>query len=110
MLQTLVTYFNAYIWEMIGHIGIGVAIMIAGGLWAWFMPIGKRLGLLVAIIAGWGLISYSIGVADERRHWTAAEQHTVIVEDNARDKAIATVDKQHASPTMRHDRYNRDPK
>ena len=108
MLQTLVTYFNAYIWEMIGHIGIGVAIMIAGGLWAWFMPIGKRLGLLVAIIAGWGLISYSIGVADERRHWNAAEQHTAVQEDTARDKAIATVTKRRASPGVRHDKFDRD--
>ena len=92
---------------MIWHLGIGVGIMICGGLWAWFMPVGKRLGLLVAIIAGWGIISYAIGVADERRHTKAAEQLTLHVEDNAHNAAVKSVEHPHAW-SLRHDKYDRD--
>ena len=95
-------------WEMIWHFGFGIGILICGGLWAWFMPVGKKLGLLVAILAGWGLISYAIGVADERRHWTAKEASLVVKEDTARAKAVATVTKRRASPSVRHDKFDRD--
>lgn len=95
-------------WEMVWHFGIGIGILICGGLWAWFMPVGKKLGLLVAILAGWGLISYAIGVADDKRKWKAEEARIVVKEDIARNKAVATVRKSRATPGVRHDGFDRD--
>ena len=103
----MIQYFLSYIWEMIWHLGFGFGLMICGGLWAWFMPVGKKIGLLVAILAGWGIISYAIGVADERRHWKAAEQRTLVSEDAARAKAELSVEHP-SSWGVRHDRFDRD--
>src|SRR5271168_9611 len=94
-------------WEMVWHFGIGIGILVCGFLWAWFMPVGKKLGLLIAIIAGWGLISYAIGVADDKRKWKAAEAQVVSKEDVARDKAVVTVRKSRATRSVRHDEFDR---
>lgn len=54
----------ATIWPLVQHFGIGGIGMVAGFLFWRFSPVGKKVGLITAVVAGVVTGGYAIGVND----------------------------------------------
>lgn len=88
------------LWPIVEHFGIG-GIGVAAGVAFWFFsPIGKKIGLIVAVVAGVVTGAYGLGVSDgEHRvqaQWTATEndvnQQGAKARANAEQEVPALVD------------------
>ncbi len=114
MTSGILHYFFMGVWHEIWKFGLSAGIIICGGLLMWFTPF-KKTGMFIMLFCGWGFISYTIGVIDEKRVWDAAEQRVDAVGKKARANAETYVDR-HPVPRKRPsvhtlgrgDRNNRD--
>lgn len=64
------------LWQILFHYWLGIGLVVAAGLAWYFLPIGKNIAALAAVVGTVLLISYSIGISDgERRvhaQWDAS--------------------------------------
>ena len=103
------------LWALIWHFGIIAGVLILALLAAWFIPVGKKASLIVALCAAIILVTAGIytklGADYVQAKWNAAEKADYSAALKARakaDKAIPGTSDPAFSRRMRHDRYNRD--
>lgn len=94
--------------RLVLHYGIAAIIILGCFAWAYFVPVGKKLALYIALATGVALAAFTLGVKDENNRWAAQELNISKIAEKAHTDAVKRVT--HPSRWVRHDQYNRDDK
>lgn len=92
---------------MVTHYSIGVVVILAALAWAYFMPVFKKTALWVAVTTTIVMTAYTVGVLDEKHHWTLREDAVKEHVEKARSDAERTIERS-VPDSMRRDPFNRD--
>lgn len=105
----MLSIFFAGLWPLIWHLS-GAGLIIAAALaWAWFMPIGKKIALWIALAVGMTTCAYVVGTKDGGNRVQAQWDQTIANDRDAADKAARDADNICSTPDcLRDDKYNRD--
>lgn len=102
------------LWALIWHYGIMVGIIICAVLWVMFVPIGKRIALMVAIctIVGmvFAVVYTKLGADYVQAKWDATNRAEIAAAAKARSQAEASVPPVSGPHAVRlqHDHFDRD--